>query len=464
MKKFKLVSKFLVIAMSLSILGTGTSIEAKAEEKPVDFGTATGLYKQNPRPYVEYAGVDHYPVLKSEKVTIDITSKYEGDYSPYNKYDTVHYRAFITNIEKEEYKEITTGYSKAVAAQDTFTIKYDTPLTVGKFKIMVLVKKSSAEGINKGDYGDYDNVYYINFICFDNAPSEDLTSLGISSGNASNDGLAVEDKDYIYYLNRFGDIYGTSPDYIFKMKKNAPERKDLCDVDFNTQLITDRAWNLNLVGDWIYYSNWINPFQRGIYKVKTDGTKKTLIANEAVGKMIVRGNWIYYVRKTNTFSSENNNLYKMSIDGSCRIQLNKDSVEDMVLSGDWIYYGNGSDSYKPYRIKINGTNRQKISDDETLFMTGINDKIYYSNLSDGCSLYSINGDGTDRKKLSSDSVSFINATSDSIYYVNESDEGTLYRMHLNGKARTKLTSYGGSSITVLNDKIYFNDIFFNKNN
>lgn len=197
MKKYKLISKFLVVAMTLSILGFGTDIKASAEEKPVDFGTATGLYKQNPRPYVEYAGIDHYPVLIGEKVSIDISSKYEGDYSPYNKYDTVHYRAFITNVEKEEYKEITTGYSKAVPVQDAFTIKYDTQLTAGKYKIMILVKKSTAEGINKGPYGDYDNVYYISFTCFDNDDLKDLSTLGISPGNASNDGLAVEDKDYI---------------------------------------------------------------------------------------------------------------------------------------------------------------------------------------------------------------------------------------------------------------------------
>jgi hypothetical protein len=47
-------------------------------------------------PYVEYAGVDHYPVISGDTVKINMTSKYDGDYSDYGNYDPVQYRVFIS--------------------------------------------------------------------------------------------------------------------------------------------------------------------------------------------------------------------------------------------------------------------------------------------------------------------------------------------------------------------------------
>lgn len=450
----------LAVAVTGLVLCTGTGIRAKAADNLIDYGTQTGLNKEVQHPYVEYAGVDHYPVLKGDKVTINMSAKYDGDYSDYSDYDNVQYRVFITNADKEEYVEITNGYSEAIEAPKSFTISYDKSLDAGNYKVMVLVKQSKADGTTKGKYGNYDNVYYFNFTCFESAPSENAASIGVTPGNAANDGMAVEDDNYIYYINRSGDIYGTSPDYIYKIKKNSAPRKDLCDLKYNTKLIDDRVWNLNLVGDWIYYSNWIDPFHHGIYKVKTDGTGKTCIANEAVGNMIVKGNWIYYVKRTNSHSIMENNVYKMSVDGSCRIKLNDDAVEDMTVCGDWIYYSNESDGYKPYRIKTDGTSRSKICDDETLFMTAVDNTVYYSNNSDREKLYAINGDGSGKRKIVNDRISFINAENDSIYYVNESDGSTLYKVNSKGENRKKLSKDSGSTITVLKDKIYFNDLFF----
>lgn len=452
----------LAVAVTVSVLCIGTGTEAKAMDNLIDYGTVTKINKEVQNPYVEYAGVNHYPVLKGDKIAVNMSAKYDGDYSDYDNYDDVQYRVFITNSEKEEYVEITNGYSTPISAPKNFSISYDKALDAGNYKVMVLVKKSKANGANKGKYGDYDNAYYFNFTCFQNAPLEDMNSLGTISGNAANDGMAVEDKNYIYYINRVGDIYGTSPDYIYKIKKNDAPRKDLCDLEYNTKFIEDRVWNLNLVGDWIYYSNWIDPFHHGIYKIKTDGTGKTCIANEAVGSMTVKGNWIYYVKRTNSHSVAENSIYKMSVDGSCRIRLSNDAVEDAVVCGDWIYYSNESDGFKPYRIKIDGTCRGKVCDDETLFMTAVNNKIYYSNNSDGGKLYVVNGDGSERKEIVNDRVSFINAENDFIYYVNESYKGTLYKVDSKGRNRKKLSKeYGstGSTITILKDKIYFNDLF-----
>lgn len=38
---------------------------------------------------------------------------------------------------------------------------------------------------------------------------------------------------------------GTAPDYLYKIKKNDPPRKDFCDLSYNTQVIPNILWNLN---------------------------------------------------------------------------------------------------------------------------------------------------------------------------------------------------------------------------
>lgn len=459
MNKNRVIIKILAAAVTGLVICTGAGTQVKAADKYIDYGTQTGLNKEVQHPYVEYAGTDHYPILKGDNLTVNMSSKYDGDYSDYSEYADVQYKVFITKADKEEYIEITNGYSEPIQAPKNFSVRYSKALDTGNYKVMVLVKGAKEDGVNKGKYGNYDNVYYFNFTCFQGAPSENTDSIGTTSGNAVNDGMAVEDDNNIYYINRAGDTYGTSPDYIYKIKKNVAPRKDLCDLQYNTKLIDDRVWNLNIIGDWIYYSNWIDPFHQGIYKVKTDGTSKTCIANEAVTNMTVKGNWIYYVKRTNSHSVDENNVYKISIDGSCRIRLNNDAAEDMAVCGDWIYYSNESDGFKPYRIKTDGSRREKICDDETLFMTAVNNTVYYSNNSDGRKLYAINGDGSGRKQIVNDKVSFINTQGDYIYYVNDSDGSTLYKVKLNGGNKTKLSKDGGSTITVLDNKIYFNDLF-----
>lgn len=459
---------FSVITITALILMTcSTSAKADTPETEflhTNFGAVLGLSIEKQNPYVEYAGVDHYPVINGDTIKISMTSKYDGDYSDYGNYDTVQYRVFIAKVENEGYTELTDGYSNPMPAYNEFTIEDNNALTEGEYKIMIFVKKSSASGIDQNSYGDYDKIYNFNFTCYksSNAPKNDDSKISNLSGNIVNDGMAVEDNDYIYYINRVGDVYGAAPDYLYKVKKDDPPRTDLCDLSYNTQLIQNRVWNLNIVDDWIYYSNWKDPFHHSINKVKKDGAENTCIANEAVGNMFVEGNWIYYVKRTNSHSIDLNNIYKMSLDGTCRIRLNLTSTEDMTVSNGWIYYTNISDGYKIYRMKLDGSENIKVSDDETLFMTVYGDTVYYSNKSDGNKLYKINGDGTGKGKLSNDKVTFINADKDYVYYVNYSDNENLYKIPVRGGKSKKITNEYGTNITILDDKIFFNGMFYKK--
>lgn len=465
----KVINRLFSVITITSLIFMTCSTSAKADTTETDFshtdfGTVSGLSVEKQNPYVEYAGVDHYPVLIGDTIKINMSSKYDGDYSDYGNYDPVQYRVFIAKSENEDYTELTNGYSNAIPAYNEFTIEDNNALTEGKYKVMIFVKKSSSNGTDQNSYGTYDKIYNFNFICYNSsdAPKNGDSKISNSSGNIVNDGMAVEDNNYIYYINRVGDVYGAAPDYLYKIRKNDPPRKDLCDLSYNTQLIPNRVWNLNLVDDWIYYSNWKDAFHHSINKVKTDGTEDTCIANEAVGNMFVEGNWIYYVKRTNSHSIDLNNIYKISLDGSCRIRLNSSATEDMTVSNGWIYYTNISDGYKIYRMRLDGSETTKVCDDETLFMTVSGDTVFYSNKSDSDKLYKVNGDGTGKAKLSNDKSTFINASKDYVYYVNYSDNENLYKIPVGGGRSEKITNEYGTNITILDDKIFFNGMFYDK--
>lgn len=430
MRSTKIINRFFSVTTILALIFISCDMSTKADTSGTDFahtdfGTISGLSVEKQNPYVEYAGVDHYPVISGNIVKINMTSRYDGAYSDYGNYDSVQYRVFIAKDDDKGYTELTNGYSNAMPAYKEFIIEDSQPLTEGNYKVMIFVKKASSNGIDQNLYGAYDKIYNFNFTCYNNsnAPKNNASKVSNSSGNIVNDGMAVEDNDYIYYINRVGDVYGAAPDYLYKMKKNDPPRKDWCDLSYNTQVIPNRVWNLNLVDDWIYYSNWKEPFHHSINKVKKDGTEDTCIANEATGNMFVEGNWIYYVKRTNSYSIDLNNIYKISLDGTCRIKLNLTSTEDMTVWEDAVFYSNKSDNHK---------------------------------------LYKINGDGTGKVKLSNNRATFINASHDYIYYVNYSDNEKLYKIPVSGGKSKKITNEYGTNITILNDKIFFDGMFYKR--
>ncbi|WP_160686970.1 DUF5050 domain-containing protein [Clostridium sp. C2-6-12] len=469
MRSTKVINKIFLVTTIVAVIFISCVISTKADTSGTDlahtdFGTVSGLSVEKQNPYVEYAGVDHYPVISGDTVKINTISRYDGAYSDYGNYDPVQYRVFIAKEDDKRYTELTNGYSNPMPAYKEFIIEDSHPLTEGNYKVMIFVKKASSNGIDQNSYGAYDKIYNFNFTCYNNSnvPKNNDTKVSNSSGNIVNNGIAVEDDDYIYYINRVGDVYGAAPDYLYKMKKNDSPRKDWCDLSYNTKVIPNRVWNLNLVDGWIYYSNWKDPFHHSINKIKKDGTEDTCIANEPTGNMFVEGNWIYYVKRTNSYSIDLNNIYKLSLDGSCRIKLNSTATEDMTVSNEWIYYTNISDGYKIYRMKLDGSENTKICEDETLFMTVLEDTVFYSNKSDNLKLYKINGDGTGKAKLSNNKATFINASHDYVYYVNYSDNEKLYKIPVSGGKSKKITNEYGTNITILKDKIFFNGMFYKR--
>lgn len=275
---------------------------------------------------------------------------------------------------------------------------------------------------------------------------------GNTAANISNNGLAVSQDGFIYYIDQAGDIYAGSNEKIYKIEAKAMSPLLLGD---------DEAWDLNISGEWLYYSNWSDGHR--LYKMRTDGSEKTRIGDDPVHNVSLAGDWAIYVKWTNTTGGWDNNIYKVSLVPGEQIplRLNRDASENLSVTDGWIFYVNASDGYKPYKIRLDGTGRAKITDDPIIFMTAADGWLYYGNFADGGKLYKIAVDGTGRTKLSDDKPGFINVYNGSIYYSNGSDRHSLYRMNLDGTGRKLLCNMdaGPMPINIVSGFLYYNHLF-----
>lgn len=105
----------------------------------------------NERVEVNFVGVDHSPLVVGDTETFYLTSK---------NAEKVQYKVFISDKDKEEWTEITQGYSEIVEAKVPYAVKYPGVFKKGKYKLLVQVREASS-------IKDYDNTYTFYLSCVD---------------------------------------------------------------------------------------------------------------------------------------------------------------------------------------------------------------------------------------------------------------------------------------------------------
>lgn len=267
---------------------------------------------------------------------------------------------------------------------------------------------------------------------------------GNTAGNSANHGTIAEKAGWIYYLRKADSPYGEKEETLWRFR---PDRI------LSDQLLADvEAWDINLVGEWIYFANWSD--DHALYKVKTDGFDLTRIADGPVQQLTIVGDRLIFVR--------NRQIYSMPRDGGMAVRVSDDVAENVMAWGEWIYYANGSDGFRPYRIKEDGTGRSRLANDETLFLAMSGEWLFYSNLSDEEKLYRIRPDGTGRAKVSDDRVGYINVDSRFVYFSNPSQGNAVFRIRPDGTDRLKLATGEGAAgpIGIVSGKLYYRGMFY----
>ena len=254
---------------------------------------------------------------------------------------------------------------------------------------------------------------------------------GSTPGNISNDGLVVQQGDYLYFargreLNR-RHIDGS-------------DEALLCD---------DRPSYINVVGGWIYYRNGHD--ENKLYKIRTNGEDRTKLNDDNSWYINVVDDWIYYR------NDRNGNIYKISTEGTGRERLNDDNCRYINVIDGRIYYRNGSDGNTVYVMNTDGSGRTKLNEDQSFSLNVVDGWIYYRNMSDGNRLYRMRVNGSAQMKLNDDESFHINVMGDWVYYRNGNEDmfGRMYRVRLNGRDREHVVEDDCFNINTSEGHIYY---------
>lgn len=277
------------------------------------------------------------------------------------------------------------------------------------------------------------------------------TEIGSTNGNLNNLGFSIKDGNWIYaYLGNSQN----GEKGIYKMKQDGSKKEKIND---------DYGVYLNKVGKYIYY---IEAQNYNIVRIKTNGEdKKVIVENVDPDKISIIDNWIYYF--------DESNLCRVKTNGQNKQILSNKSIENYEISKNWIYYSYANDGkYVISKMKINGEDNTKVDSDagEMFFIKGNNIYYIYKNYNSenyeySYELYKMKTDGKDKEKVADIQgeiyINSVNYSDNTIYYtkINEEGELAIYSINLNGKDEKKIVKIEGYStaINIFDNWIYYID-------
>ncbi|WP_417204691.1 DUF5050 domain-containing protein [Acetoanaerobium sticklandii] len=284
---------------------------------------------------------------------------------------------------------------------------------------------------------------------------ETANSIGNSSGNISNSGIATTQDDWIFYVSSVGEQKG-----IYKEKYDGSEKSRITPEDIKD------PYSLNVVGDWLYFienkstsslggSSWISSTDQKMYKIKTDGSELTKLSNDDIREIVVTDKEIFFNN-----ISDNNRIYKMDLNGFNSTSISDGKTMELVLYNNDIYYVDFSDqdNMNICKITTDGNDwKMIISEPNTNWIKNViiyDDTVYYiyDDNDYNSSLKTSDLDGNNKKTIIHD-VSAFNIIDDKVYaYTYE--EG-VFKYNIDGSGKEKLTIDSTYSINLISDLIFY---------
>ncbi|MBU3213932.1 hypothetical protein LL033_14220 [Clostridium estertheticum] len=184
MIKIKKILSMSLVALFVTV-GSLTNVTAKAAT------VAT--------PTINYAGIEHSPLVVGDTETFTVTSaKYSGD---------VQYRAFIGN-EAGKWTELTTGYTAAVSSKTPYVLPASKALTLGKYKVSIWVKAAGKTGVKSNSTGNFDSYYVAGLNCVSKDDNNRVYTNG--AADVAVTGLTAK-------FNGINNIGGISGPYLYQL-------------------------------------------------------------------------------------------------------------------------------------------------------------------------------------------------------------------------------------------------------
>ncbi|MHC1735479.1 MAG: DUF5050 domain-containing protein [Erysipelotrichaceae bacterium] len=214
--------------------------------------------------------------------------------------------------------------------------------------------------------------------------------IGNTSGNLMNGGQYAEADGWVYCsCETFDESTLTIKTGLFKMKSDGTNMTKLADGEHKS---------INVVGENIYTLT-----DEGVYTVKTDGTSGHIIS----GIPADRYGMILVLDETIVYLNVNGQIYRNSVDGKNPQKIANVNAYGFFYHDGWLYYGINDASYTIQKVKMDGSSTTGVSTGGRDFVFA-NNRIYYRNMMDKANVYSMAMDGSDRKKISDVDVNSIN--------------------------------------------------------
>ncbi|MFA5576030.1 MAG: DUF5050 domain-containing protein [Tissierellaceae bacterium] len=246
--------------------------------------------------------------------------------------------------------------------------------------------------------------------------------IGNSVVNTNNYGFAVENDDYIFYIDDELSLV--------RVDKDFQNKKLLIEMPSRSIM------RLNIAGDWIYYSS-----GETLNRISFDGS-----SNETIYKLgyllniYMKDNWIYFIN-----FSDNSNVYKMDLNGGNLERFLMVNSSDIAIYGDRMIFSHLKDE-KPYveSIGLDGSDRRLEFEDiaESLVIYGD----YYYYIGENYRLYRRTMDKSTKPQILVDSEvsSYTIAGNEIFYSLHSSDVGYpgkgLYKIGLDGRENVQITN------------------------
>ena len=264
------------------------------------------------------------------------------------------------------------------------------------------------------------------------ASSAKSIQVGNHPGNIVNGGLAAYQENYIYFTD---------------VECNLLKRYDQVTKQIQN-LADDCSWFINVVDNWIYYSNASDDDK--LYRITVEGTRKEKLNNTRCWDIQIYDNWIYYIDECDHYK-----IYKMRLDGTDNIKVNDDVSGNLCVQKSGIYYSNQGDGNMIYKINHYGSNKSKLNNFQARSIQIVGEWLYYINQSKQDHIYRIKLDGTEEITLSDDMCAGMNVFRNWVYYINKSDRGKLYRINTDGSCKQRLNNENTEYICIVDKWILY---------
>lgn len=207
-------------------------------------------------------------------------------------------------------------------------------------------------------------------------------------------------------------------------------------------------------GGWVYYIDYPSC---NLYRVKSNGEKKTVIIDEPVHSFVIYENkifytnWKFYVYTSDLDGSNDKKLYSINeellADGTIRAQK-------MQIVDGWIYalcYG------ELYKFKTDGSDRTiiKLEAFEDFYIE--EDKMYYYSIPLKAKEYpkwQIEEDENNSQPLLQEYAKKVDYDDNWVYYISP-DDSYIYKVSLDGREKYQIAQCNATYIKVIGDWIYY---------